>query len=444
MARTSRLAGLFAFAVAVALMAACSGERAPDPSPTPEPRVTLNVFQSNNHFDMSQEPLDEYRALHPNVSFGLIGEPTYSSTLGVRDAVGALAEYPQLDVIPFGAEELGGVMEVSDQFVDLREYGADELRGDYLPWRWAQAVDADGRVIGYPIDIGPLGMCFRQDLLAEAGIARDRDELAEVLDADGGGWDVYFNVGRRYHEATGRAWFDHSGWIWDAMVNQLDEGVRTPDGQPNIEGNAELRARWDLLAAAVADGLSAGETAWDWQGGRRFVEDTFATVVCPNWMLDNIQSMAEDFGGGPETGWDFVGFLPDGTVNWGGMFVGVPESSERKEAAVAFITWLAEPEQQLKEWERWGGFPTSLEAIDQLVATADPRPFFNDAPVAVLLAELAEEVHVNGADDYQTQSYVFGPAVAALDGGASGEVAWNQALGLLDELEALREEWEAG
>src|SRR5665647_889080 len=133
-----------------------------------------------------------------------------------------------------------------------------------------------------------------------AGLPSDRAEVATLLDGD---WQNFFDVGRQYQQATGKAWFDQSGFLWNAMVNQLEEGYYTKDGELNVEGNTEMRARWDSLAAATADGLSAAQSTWDWNGGQSFVDGTFATFVCPGWMLGVVKGQIEAGGGDAPTGW---------------------------------------------------------------------------------------------------------------------------------------------
>jgi cellobiose transport system substrate-binding protein len=320
--------------------------------------------------------------------------------------------------------------------VDLREYGADRRAGDFLAWKWQQGTDPDGRVIGYGVEIGPEGLCFRGDLLAAAGIAQDRDQLAQLLNAEGGGWDVYFDLGRRYHDATGGAWFDQSGFIWDEMVDQLPVGYYTVDGALNVEGNAELQARWDLLAGAIADGLSAAQSAWDWNGGVSFVDGTFATFVCPGWMLEEVTRQIEIGVGDADIGWDFADVFPGGAGNWGGSFLAVPESSEHKAAAAELASWLTEPEQQVRSYMPAIGFPSTLEAIDELAADAEPNDFFNDALVNTILASRAQGVTTQptGPDEWEIGA-AFGSALWALEQGTSdADTAWEQALAGLDEL----------
>jgi cellobiose transport system substrate-binding protein len=193
----------------------------------------------------------------------------------------------------------------------------------------------------------------------------------------------FFDVGRDYRAATGNAWFDQSGFVWNAMVNQLDEGYYSTDGELNVEDNAELRARWDLLAGAIADGLSAAQSQWDWNGGASFVDGTFATFMCPGWMLGVVEGFSEGAGGNPDTGWDFADAFPGGYGNWGGSFLAVSANSENKAAAAASGE-LADRACSAGQAVRGCGHVPEHDtsAIAQLAMNPTPREYFNDAPVA--------------------------------------------------------------
>ena len=341
------------------------------------------------------------------------------------------------DIVALEEGWLGSVMEVSDQFVDLRDYGIEDRKDDWLGWKYEQGTDAEGRVIGFGTDVGPQGLCYNGPAFADAGLPTDRDEVAELFGGADATWEQYFDIGRDYYEATGRAWFDHSGFVWNSMVNQLDEGYYTPDGELNVDDNAELRERFDLLAEANADGLSAAQAAWDWNTGQSFVDKTFATFVCPGWMLGVVQGQVEAGGGGPDTGWDFADVFPGGAANWGGSFLAVPESSEVKEEAAKLASWLTSPEQQVEAFNVAGPFPSTVEAQRILSENPEPNPFFNNAPTGPILASRAEGVvaQFKGPDDSLIQENVFGPPLQAMDrGDLSGDEAWDQAIQLLNDL----------
>jgi len=411
------------------VLAGCAGTSGESSPTDDEITLTVTTFGTFGYEDL----YDEYMEANPNVKI----EATNIDTGGNArtDTFTKLAAGSGLsDVVALEEGWLGAIMEVSDQFVDLTEYGIEDRKADWVDWKYGQATDPDGRVIGYGTDIGPEGVCYNGPAFEAAGLPSDREEVATLLEGD---WENFFDVGRQYQEATGKAWYDHSGFVWNAMVNQLEEGYYTADGELNVEGNAELEERFALLGAATEDGLSAAQAAWDWNGGKSFVDGTFATFVCPGWMLGVVQGGVESGGGDASTGWDFADVFPGGAANWGGAFLAVPETSEHKEAAAALADWLTQPEQQVKQSAAAGNFPSTVEAQETLASEATPNEFFNGAPTGAILAERAKGVvaQFKGPDDSVIQENVFGPALKSLDLGETDTAgAWQQAIDLLGQL----------
>lgn len=412
-------------------LAACSNNPTPgNTDDTGEPvTLTVTTFGTFGYEDLYQEYMD----LHKNVTIKATNIDTGGNAR--TDAFTKIGAGSGLsDIVAIEEGWLGAIMEVSDQFVDLRDYGIEDRKGDWVDWKYGQATDPAGRVIGYGTDIGPQGICYNAPAFEAAGLPTDRDEVAKLLDGD---WKNYFDVGRQYKEKTGKAWYDHSGFVWNSMVNQLEEGYYKKDGSLNVEGNAALKERFELLGAATEDGLSAAQAVWDWNGGKSFVDGTFATFVCPGWMLGTITGQLEAAGGGADSGWDFADVFPGGAANWGGAFLSIPETSQHKKEAAALADWLTQPEQQVKQSKAANNFPSTLEAQKVLAEEATPNPIFNDAPTGAILAERAQGIvaQFKGPDDSVIQENVFGPALVQLDQGkADTAAAWQQAIKLLGEL----------
>lgn len=392
--------------------------------------LTITTFGTFGY----EELYEEYESLHDNVTIEATNIDTGGNArtdLFTKIGAGGLS-----DIVAIEEGWLGAIMEegVVENFADLRDYGIEDRKADWVDWKYETATAPDGRVIGYGTDIGPSGICYNAPAFEAAGLPTDRESVAELLDGD---WENYFEIGQKYTDDTGKGWYDHSGFVWNAMVNQLDEGYYTADGTLNVDGNAELKERFELLGAATEGGQSAAQAAWDWNGNKSFVDGTFATFVCPGWMLGIVKERVESAGGDASTGWDFADVFPGGAANWGGAFLSIPESSEHKEAAAELADWLTQPEQQIKQFEAAGTFPSTLEAQAELAANPTPNAFFNDAPVGSILAGRAEGVvaQFKGPDDSLIQENVFGPPLQALDRGElDGEGAWAEALALLDEL----------
>lgn len=421
------IAGVAAFAV---IATGCQQT----PGAGSDEKITLSIttFGTFGYDDLYAE----YEAANPNITIEANNIDTGGNAR--TDLFTKLAAGDGLsDIVAIEEGWLGSIMEVSGEFNDLRDFGIEDRKADWVDWKYASATAPDGAVLGYGTDIGPEGLCYNGKLFEAAGLPSDREAVKALFEENGGGWDQFFDVGRDYKAASGKAFYDQSGFVWNAMVNQLEEGYYTADGELNVENNADLRERWDLLAAGAADGLSANLGQWDWNGGAAFVDGTFAVFVCPGWMLGVVQGNTEAGGGDASTGWDFADVFPGGAGNWGGAWLSIPKSSEHAEAAAALASWLTEPAQQVKQFEAAGTFPSTVAAQEELAAAGTPNEFFNGAPVGALLAGRAQGVvaQFKGPDDSIIQENVFGPSRQSLDdGSADAETSWNAAIALLKEL----------
>ncbi|SEQ75244.1 extracellular solute-binding protein [Arthrobacter sp. OV608] len=427
-------AAAIAGAAALALMATgCSSSSKEQAASADNPvELTVTTFGTFGYDDL----YGEYEQANPGIK---IKATNIDRGANARtDAFTKLAAGSGLsDVVAIEEGWLGSIMEVSDQFVDLNEHGAADIKDNWVDWKFKQGTDPDGRVIGYGTDIGPQGLCYNGKLFEAAGLPKDRESVAKLFGGEDATWETYFKLGEQYKAATGKAWYDQSGFVWNSMVNQMEEGYYTKDGKLNVDGNAEMKAKFELLAAGTAAGLSANQTQFDWGTGKAFTDGSFATFVCPGWMLGTIKGQLESAGGGADSGWDFADVFPGGASNWGGAFLSVPKTSEHPAEAAKLAAWLTAPEQQVKQSAAANNFPSTLKAQEKLVADATPNVLFNNAPTGVILANRAKGVvaQFKGPDDSVIQENVFGPALKMLDGGtANADKAWSEALTLLNDL----------
>jgi len=435
--RALRRAAIVTAAVSTAALAlaGCAGNSG-DGNGSSNEKITLTVTTFGT---MGLDSLyKKYEQSHPNITIKATNIDTGGNALTdwqTKQAAGA--GLPDVQSVEEGW--LGQVMLVSDSFTDLRDYGADKIKDRWVSWKVDQATDKDGRIIGYGTDIGPEGLCYNRKLFAEAGLPTDRDEVAELFGGDDATWEDYFKIGKQYHEKTGKAWYDQSGFVWNAMVNQLPEGYYKTDGTLNVKDNSDLKARWALLAQGAADGLSSNQTQWDWGGGKAFLDGSFATFVCPGWMLGNVKGSAEAAGGDASSGWDFADVFPGGPANWGGTFLTVPTTSKHPKEAAELAEYLTSAPSLVTAFQAAGTFPsvTAAQTDPGVTGESDLTKFFNDAPLGTILGKRAEGVKAQykGPDDAVIQEQVFGPSVQLLDSGkADGTKAWNNAMKLLDDL----------
>jgi cellobiose transport system substrate-binding protein len=416
--RPIRTAMAAAAAAALALTAACSG------GGDDGGKITLSVGLFG---DFGFGPLyEEYSKLHPEIEFEeRIAEfADHHTNLTTHLATGSGAA-------DIEAVEVGYISQYTaqpDRFHNLLDLGAAELEGQWLDWKWQQALAKDGEaLIGLGTDVGGMAMCYRRDLFEQAGLPVERDEVSALWT---GSWEDYVAVGRQYSEAAGGAYFfESSGNMFRAMVEQADEGVYDRDDNLVVESNPAIGEAWDLTVEAIEAGMSNRLQAWtpEWNAG--FNEGTFATIICPAWMTSYIETNAPDSAGL----WD-IATVPGGAGNMGGSHLVLPAQGDHPEEAYAFIEWLTAPEQQLKVFESTGNFPSTPALYEDEALTGMTKAYFNDAPVGQIFTAAAQAVRP------QYQGPLQGDVLATIgqglgrieDGSQTPDEAWSQVLGDLE------------
>ena len=388
--------------------------------------LTITTFGTMG-IDVNYEAYEEE---HPNITI----EATNLENGGAArdDAYAKIGAGTGLsDVVAIEEGWLSTIRDVSDAFVDLRDYGIEDNKDQWLDWKYAQGTDGDGRVFGAGLDIGPQGLCFRGDLFEAAGLPGDREGFAAAIGGEDATWESFFEFGQQYTAATGKAFYHNPSFFFNSFVNQQEEGYYKADGVTlNVKDNDALKGQLSL----IVDNANIGAGLPGWGVGDQAKADEFAVYTCPSWMLGVVSGYYD--AGTTGTGWDFADVLPGGAANWGGAFLGVSESSEHKDEAAELALWLAEPAQQAAAFEAAGPFPSTLEG-QELVGDS-VNAFFNDAPVGEIFTNRAKGVvaQVKGPEDSVIQDNVFGPVLDQISQGeiTDGDAAWDAAMVLFDQL----------
>ena len=329
------------------------------------------------------------------------------------------------DIEAIEGDAMPAILAEEGAFEDLTD---DEVDGRWLPWVEEKTLNADGQMIGYATDIGPEGICYRADLFKKAGLPTDREEVAGLM----GTWDDYFALGEEFiKKVPDTAWYDSSGGLAQAMLNQVANPFETDDNTVEVE-NDELKAVWTDVTGNIEKGLSTKLPQWgdDWTAS--FQNDGFATMACPGWMLGVVEGNAEGV-----KGWDIANVFPGGGGNWGGSFLTVPSQGENVEEAKEVAAWLTAPEQQVKAFAAKGTFPSQVEALESDEVTSATNAFFNDAPTGQILAERAQAVTVQPykGPKYSDILQAFQAAVLRVDDGSQDAAeSWDQ---FVTDVEAL-------
>jgi multiple sugar transport system substrate-binding protein len=60
--------------------------------------------------------------------------------------------------------------ELTGNLVDLSQYGANDIKNDYVPWTWSQ-VTQGSKVYAILQDSGPMGLLYRKDIFDKYHLA---------------------------------------------------------------------------------------------------------------------------------------------------------------------------------------------------------------------------------------------------------------------------------
>jgi cellobiose transport system substrate-binding protein len=354
--------------------------------------LTVNTFG-----DVIQPALvAEYRKLRPDVKLAI-----KKSDL---DALNGTGLFTQCAAGGAGNPDIAAV-EISYSgfwraypqcFVDLRNLrtssgnkSANDLKKDYLSWRWAHGVGYNDAVIGIPTDVGGLEVAYRWDLFKKAGLPYTRDAVSKAWST----WPKFIEFGKKYvakltpaQRKANVGFIDNIGTIYPAIMNQGTEKYYrnngTDQGQLIYKTNKQLKTAFDTTVAAsnAKIGTRIGQFSSDWNVGMS--KGTFAAMLAPAWMMDYIKGQAPSTKGK----WD-IAEVPGGGGNMGGSQLTIPKGAKNSQEAWNFIAWYLAPAQQLTVFKTYGLFPStpSLYSNSALVGYKDP--FFNNAPVGKIYSD---------------------------------------------------------
>jgi cellobiose transport system substrate-binding protein len=393
-----------------------TGEETESPTEEPEEPVTLQWWLFGN-FD-EEAMIAAYQEDHPNVTIETTVAEYNDHHDALTTAIAAGAGAPDIAVIEVGF--MSRFLAQPDNFYNLLDFGAGELEGNFLDWKWNAGLTGDGSsLIALGTDIGPMAMAYRTDLFEEAGLPTEREEVSALWPT----WEDFIAVGEQYVEATGRAFTDEDSQLYNPVLNQTGEKYYSPENELIYDSNPTVRGAWDLTCDAIDAGIFLNVEPFSTEWNAPMTNGDFATLTAPSWMMGYIKGQAPD----TEGLWDLAA-LPGGGGNWGGSFLAIPAQSENAQAAYDFIEWYTAPEQQLTVFQDVGNFPSAPSVYGDIGDLTDP--FFNDAPYGQIYAAVAEaNVPIYEGPDEGVIRSIFESALDRVSNGEeSCEEGWNSAL----------------
>ncbi|SDY07274.1 cellobiose-binding protein [Micromonospora pattaloongensis] len=380
-----RVVAAAAALAALTAVAACGG--AEETSADGKITLTVDVFGQFGYDELYKQYMDS----HPNVK------------IVERGTGGNLDEYsPKLTQWLASGKGAGDIVAIEEgllveykanpkNFVNLLDHGAADLKGNFMEWKWNQALTADGKqLIGLGTDVGGMAMCYRKDLFAKAGLPTDRAEVSKLWPT----WQEYIKVGERFKAAnTGAAFLDAATNTFNTIVLQTagnSTGYHYYDTSDKlvVDSNPAVRQAWDITMDVIDSGLSGKYGAWSEEWVAAFKQAKFATIACPAWLTGVIEQNA---GPAAKGKWD-IASVPGNGGNWGGSFLAVPRQSKHQAEAIELAKFLTNPQGQIGAFKAKGPLPSSPQALDDPAIKDATNPYFSDAPVGQIFGAGAKSL----------------------------------------------------
>ena len=364
--------------------------------------------------DAFEAAMEGFNEQYPNVEVELVFTDTTAHHQSLQTALAAGSGAPDVAMVE-GAYI--AQYRNSSALTNLYDFGAEDLKDDFVEFKWNQAISDDGsRMVALPWDLGPTLYYYRTDVFEEVGLPTDPDEVAELMST----WDGVLEVAEKV-SIPGQRWFLPSAaypYQW-MFINRdyYDENLNL-----KLERDGDL----DCLAACLKireNGWDMNVDMWSSEAYAAYAAGSCVTVAAGSWFSGFLKTDIDPDGAGH---WGAT-VLPGGfgATNWGGSFLVIPEQSENKEAALAFVKYmLATTEGQNTMFKAVDYFPAykpAWDAAPELYTEGDDY-FGGQAPNSIA-TKIAADVPVvyNTIMDVTAEGYLYSSFNAGAEAGETPE-----------------------
>ncbi|GAC1356408.1 MAG: extracellular solute-binding protein [Ktedonobacteraceae bacterium] len=408
----SVMASLFIGLVTV-LLAACGGSGGQTASTGP---VTLTFW---SWVPDIQNEVNLFQQSHPNIKIKLVnagqGTPEYTK---LRTAIKAGSGAPDVVQIEF---QYLPTFEQTGKLVDLSQYGANDVKADYVPWTWGQ-VSQGSKVYAIPQDSGPMGLLYRQDIFDQYHLPVPKT------------WAQYAEEAATLHNANPKIYMTdfppaNSAWL-NSLMWQAGSHPFKVDGtnlSVKFDDPASLKVAnyWDKLIRAKNVAVAPDFTN-DWYAA--LGNGTYASWITAAWGPVFLAGVAAKSAGkwraAPLPQWNEG---DTATANWGGSTDAVTTQSLHPKEATEFAIWLNHDKSSAQMLaQKQFLFPT-LTSVLQDPNFDTPSPFYGGQKVNGVFAAASSKVDTT----YQWspfQDYVYTQMNNQIGDATTGKITLEQAI----------------
>ncbi len=308
-----------------------------------------------------------------------------------------------------------------DQFVDMRTLGADEVKSQYLEWKWNLGIAPDGKMIGFPMDTGPTALFYRADIFAKAGLPSDPQAVSAQVKT----WDDYLQMAKKLKDATqGKAYMIDTAndGVYGQLMAQSTTRYFDRSGK-YIGDQPAIKQMWDIATQAAQMGVTAKTQRYGPTWNQAASNGLLAGFVGAVWMKQILQDAAPDTAGK----WR-IAYVPGSAGNSGGSFLGISKYSQHPKEAFEVIKWLQSPQNQVIGYRDLQLYPSALSALDD-TSMHQKEAFYGGQDTTTIFSDTAKHIPLSYAGPYNdVAGGPFGDQLALVEfQNKNPEQAWNDA-----------------
>ncbi|QNP69146.1 extracellular solute-binding protein [Streptomyces roseirectus] len=288
------------------------------------------------------------------------------------------------DIAGLKGEDMASYLPNADQFVDLRTLGADQLRSQYLSWKWDQGVADDGTMVGFPIDCGPVAHYYQPAVFAKAGLPSEPADVSREIAT----WEQFFAAGEQLKKRLPGTYLLTD--ITSVFTMSMNQGTKQyVDKDRHFIGDGDhVRTAWARAVEAKKRGIVSSIVSGTPDALSAQEDGKLPSNLNASWATSDLKQ------GVPKTAGKWrVADCPGGPSNIGGSFLAITKECREPEKAFEIITWLLNADNQAQGFVDAGLFP-STPASYAMKKLTEPDPFFGGQVTMDVFGPAARKIPV--------------------------------------------------
>ena len=365
---------------------------------------TVTVWAWDVALKQLQEASEKFKETHPDVEF--VFEEMGTDQIYTKLATTLSTGKGLADVILLEGEQVSGyATKYPEGFADLSDIVNED---DFLDVKIGE-VSANGKIVGFPWDAGPVALFYRRDYFEQAGVN------AEDIKT----WDDFIEAGKKVMETCTTPSGEpvkmlpiapNGSNFWRLILTENGGSFFDAEGNTVVNSPEALEAM-EMVKKIYDSGIVQNYTDWaEYEGV--VVNESVATIPEAVWMIGTIKDK------GPEQSgkWGvidlpaFPGKEPAGSTN-GGSDIVIPATSASLDVAKEFVQFaLTDQQLQVNGFVNYGLFPSYIPSYeDPTFSEADE--FFGGQKIYETFIKLGQTVpSVNYTENFNEALSAAGSA----------------------------------